>query len=308
MTVKKDPLYYLIIISKCNSMNIAAEQLFISQPALSMSIKKLEHELGITLLQRASNGVTLTSVGEKIVAIAEEIMMLYQEIDDIILQETETNLLVPMGHLTIYCPYSINQAALSFHLNELCTITDSFDIITRAINLDDLSLYFGQNENEIVLTIFPTASTDLRHLPSDMRYQIISVTKIHLLAGQNHPLVQKQTKSIALKDILAYPIINHKNGFCPQSVALDLLSTYGTPNIAAETYDSRFYINMIASGKVVGLAPKSLFSFIQPSDPVVWIPLQETIKTSFAIFYKNDLNPVLLQHLMVLLKKITATL
>ena len=45
-----EQLYHLIEIAKTHSFTIAAQNLFISQPTISESIKKLEEELSITLL------------------------------------------------------------------------------------------------------------------------------------------------------------------------------------------------------------------------------------------------------------------
>ena len=56
-------LHYLIVIAETNSLNKAAEQLYVSQPSLTSAIKELEKELGVTLLYRSGRGVTLTNDG-----------------------------------------------------------------------------------------------------------------------------------------------------------------------------------------------------------------------------------------------------
>ena len=50
-------LEYFVVIADCKSMNKAAEKLFISQPALSLQIKKLEEELGCTATIVATGGM-----------------------------------------------------------------------------------------------------------------------------------------------------------------------------------------------------------------------------------------------------------
>lgn len=58
-------LYHIFCtVAKTESISGAAKELFISQPAVSKSIKKLEDTLGVTLLVRSSRGITLTNEGQ----------------------------------------------------------------------------------------------------------------------------------------------------------------------------------------------------------------------------------------------------
>ena len=48
---------YLVEISKVRSFRLAAENLLVTQPAISEAVKKLEQELGVILLERSQSGV-----------------------------------------------------------------------------------------------------------------------------------------------------------------------------------------------------------------------------------------------------------
>ncbi len=67
-------LRYVVAVARERHFGGAAEACFVSQPTLSVSIKKLEEELGIAIFERSSNEVTLTHVGEQIVAQAASIL------------------------------------------------------------------------------------------------------------------------------------------------------------------------------------------------------------------------------------------
>lgn len=54
---------YFVTVAKCLSFTKAADQLFISQPALSKHIRKMEEELNIQLFVRTNNGIRLTPAG-----------------------------------------------------------------------------------------------------------------------------------------------------------------------------------------------------------------------------------------------------
>jgi LysR family hydrogen peroxide-inducible transcriptional activator len=67
-------LRYVVAVSRERHFGRAAEACFVSQPTLSVGIKKLEEELGISIFERGSNEITLTPVGELIVAQAARIL------------------------------------------------------------------------------------------------------------------------------------------------------------------------------------------------------------------------------------------
>lgn len=67
-------LKYIIAVSETRHFGKAAERCFVSQPTLSGQIKKLEDELGVTLFERTNRSVTITAVGQAIVAHARQMM------------------------------------------------------------------------------------------------------------------------------------------------------------------------------------------------------------------------------------------
>ena len=54
-------------VAKCGSLTRAAEELYISQPAVSESIKELENQLGVPLFDRRHRGMELSAQGGKII-------------------------------------------------------------------------------------------------------------------------------------------------------------------------------------------------------------------------------------------------
>lgn len=58
-------LEYFYEIIKCGSFSRAAEKLYVAQPAISMSFKQLEEEIGLQLIYRQKNKISLTLKGGK---------------------------------------------------------------------------------------------------------------------------------------------------------------------------------------------------------------------------------------------------
>lgn len=73
-------------VAKFGNLTRAAEQLMISQPAISKDIKTLEDQLGVNLIERTNNGVFLTEVGEAIYSKVENALEELTIVEDVISQ------------------------------------------------------------------------------------------------------------------------------------------------------------------------------------------------------------------------------
>ena len=67
-------LRYLVAVAQERSFGRAATKCFVSQPALSVAIHKLEDELGALLFERGKSEITVTPVGERIVEQAQRVL------------------------------------------------------------------------------------------------------------------------------------------------------------------------------------------------------------------------------------------
>lgn len=68
---------YVLEVDKCKNITLAAKHLFISQPALTKQLSKLEKELGFQLFDRAHTPITTTPQGELFLDFARR----YQELE-----------------------------------------------------------------------------------------------------------------------------------------------------------------------------------------------------------------------------------
>ena len=67
-------LKYIVAVAHTKSFVKAAQQCFVSQPTLSMQVKKLEESLGVKIFERNNKRVLITDVGELIIATAKHIL------------------------------------------------------------------------------------------------------------------------------------------------------------------------------------------------------------------------------------------
>jgi LysR family hydrogen peroxide-inducible transcriptional activator len=76
-------LRYLVNLDKERHFGRAAERSFVSQPTLSVAVKKLEDELGVTLFERSRGEARPTPVGERIIGQARRVLAEAHRVEDI---------------------------------------------------------------------------------------------------------------------------------------------------------------------------------------------------------------------------------
>jgi len=80
-------LKYVLAVAEYQNFTKAAEKTFVTQPTLSMQIQKLEEELDILIFDRSKKPIELTSVGQKIVNQAKNIVNEAERMQDVVDQE-----------------------------------------------------------------------------------------------------------------------------------------------------------------------------------------------------------------------------
>lgn len=186
----KQLIYYNQI---CRSMNLttAAKELFISQPALSISIRKLEKELGLRLFHRTGKKLSLTEPGRQILEQTREVL---RQTDQLTLLAAE---LRADQAKTLRIGFSPNIGAFLWNTIKVMerrhpkTDFISYDIMSSAI------------KNKILQEEIDLGYVMIK--PEDYQaFEVKALTKqrIGILLAANHPLAQSETIDISdLKDL-----------------------------------------------------------------------------------------------------------
>jgi LysR family hydrogen peroxide-inducible transcriptional activator len=94
-------LRYIVTLAQEQHFGHAAERCHVSQPTLSVGVKKLEDELGVLIFERSKSAVRLTPVGESIVAQAQKVLEQAQGIRELA-QAGKNQLTAPLKVGAIY--------------------------------------------------------------------------------------------------------------------------------------------------------------------------------------------------------------
>lgn len=182
MTISQ--IKYFVTVAKCLSFTKAAEQLFISQPALSRHIKNMEEELNIQLFVRTSNGIRLTPAGSSLYIRMSDLYRNYSEM----ITEAEKVQRGMAGSLKIGILDQTNVADFMPQIFQyFCKKYPNVDLWFQAGSFDFLvsELYAGR------LDIVFTLQFEIENKESII-YQYVEHSKDYICMSKYHPLAKKE--------------------------------------------------------------------------------------------------------------------
>jgi DNA-binding transcriptional LysR family regulator len=181
-----------------SSLTRAAEDLHLSQPAVSMQIKQLEDAIGMPLFDRAGKGLQLTEAGRELYRYSKEISA---KVDEVVQVMDELRGL-HRGALSIAVATTVSQYAIQavagFH-KRYPGIRVSLDVTNRKSLLSRLD----QNDADIVLMGFPPKKRQLESIP-------FMDNPLVVIAAADHPL--RRRKAINLAEITGETFLLREKG------------------------------------------------------------------------------------------------
>ncbi len=198
-------LKYAVTIAKTNSINKAADELFVGAPAMSRAIKELELDLGVTLFERSAKGMFLTSDGKLFVEYASKVLKEVDDIENIFKTNNDKS-----SKFSIYAPRAtyINDAFKNFSLK--VTSDSNVELLYKEADADTIINKVLKDDGG--LGIFRYSEVDepyYRSLVDEKGIvgELIVEFSYQLLMSKKSPLNNK--KNISFSDLLSYDEITH---------------------------------------------------------------------------------------------------
>ncbi len=144
-------LRYLVALERERHFGRAAERAFVSQPTLSVGIRKLEEELGVTLFERSRREARPTPIGARVIAQAERILDETEKLAAIAQQgRDELN-----GALRLGVIYTVGPYLLPHLIPELHERTPDMPLVIEENFTAELSQQLRHNELDAILIALP---------------------------------------------------------------------------------------------------------------------------------------------------------
>lgn len=194
-----DQLRYFLCVAQRQNFTRAAEELGISQPALSRSILKLEEELGQPVFERKSRSVSLTEAGTLLQARAQQVLTILEDTKAEITDDGQTGR-VRVGAIPTIAPYFLPELLRRFS-REYPRST----LIVQENTTENLLKSCSQGEIDLAILALPVAA---RYLESEALFD----EELLLVLPVEHLLVARET--IRLSDVEPYPFVLLDEAHC----------------------------------------------------------------------------------------------
>lgn len=286
-------LYYLTRVAHYQSLSIAAEELHVSQPALSQGIKTLEKQLGAKLLERTYKGVTLTKEGKEVVALAEKAFETLGKIETLYRQPSEKEN-DNINDLIIYC----NPAYSSLVMSALTTSNKSNQSIIQIFDITpdmDVHRLMRDNKNIVILGIV----SDLHNLSDDIYTIKLLTSQAYIMCTPNFPYIPANKSTISFKELVNVPLALLNNPFEFQKILLNGIKQYGTPNIKVLSPNTSTLTAAVHNGIAAGFSNR----FFSPDPTLRFLPIRNAPKFHLSLVSNCEMDKDKLKKLAEIIKQ-----
>jgi LysR family transcriptional regulator, hydrogen peroxide-inducible genes activator len=222
-------LSYIVALAQEQHFGRAAERCHVSQPTLSIAVKKLEEELDVSLFERSKNGVQITPLGERIVSMAEGVLHQAAAIKDVAAADKE-QLQGPfqLGTLATIGPYLLPQ-----FIPLLQKTAGQLSLYVQEGNQDSLTLKLRNGELDAILVTAPFSEPDVVT-------QVLFDEPFVLLLPADHRLAGKSAIAAADLDPAEILLLDEGDRFRDQVLtAFPRLSPLQSSGAKAKRYFNR---------------------------------------------------------------------
>lgn len=238
-------LRYIVAVSQENNFRRAAERVFVSQPALSLAIQKLEEELGVQIFERSRTSVSMTPIGEQIVAQAQRALEEVAQIREIASQGKDQL----TGTLRIGAIYTVGPYLLPELIPVLKQKAPHMPLVMEENQTANLEALLANGRLDVIIIALPFGGPGIATLPLyDEDFSVV--------VPLEHPWAKK--KQIKTAELATEKILLLNSGHCFSNQVREACAEFNSAVGEIQQGNSLETIrNMVASGLGITVLPIS---------------------------------------------------
>lgn len=273
---------YFVTVAKCLNFTKAADQLYITQPALSRQISAIEQELNIQLFIRTNRSVKLTPAAR---ILLEEFQHIYDEYTSAV-SKAQSAQFGLSGHLNIgildgtrvddLFPPVIKKFAKKYPNIELTMRNFSFNGLVE--RLYDGSLDFA-------ITLFFDIAEH-----SNLMYRVIEKTRDHIVVPIDHPLAAKNSVHLSELRDETFIIVAYSDSKISPQLIIDECKRQGfMPNVR---FSPSLQTSMLWVQAGMGIAMLDTRNMLYDNPNVKFLDVDQVSDPSLClVWHQNNFNP-----------------
>ena len=271
--MKLSQMRYFSAVCHAGNISRAAEELHISQPSVTTSIKALEDELGVSLLHRGNRAVVPTPDGERFLQRCDAILTEIDELSDEFVELSKKHKTISVGIPPMIGSILFPEIFRSFRRRHP-------EIMINPVEIGSQAAKDGVTNGELDLAVVTMGDEVISRLEAHK----LTSYDLEYCVGPKHPLAQE--KSVSLTQTARYPMILFSGGYYQKHLLDSSFKALGpTPNILFHsnqlTTIKSFIRQDIASGFL-------MTQILQEEDGIIPIPVSEGLKLNVAVVWRKD--------------------
>ena len=253
-------LRYVVAVGQELSFRRAAEKSFISQPALSLAIQKLEEELGVQIFERGKSEISVTPIGAQIIEQAQRVLEDASHIREIASQGDDQL----SGTLRVGMIYSVGPYLLPDLIPALKKLAPKMPLEVEENITDNLDTLLRNGKLDVIIIALPYGDAGIQILPLyDEEFEVV-VSNEHHWANR---------RSIKAQELSAEKVLLLDSGHCFSNQVAEACPELNRKGAAIQQGTSLETIrNMAASGLGITVLPASANSARYRSKSLKVIP------------------------------------
>ena len=261
-------------VARLLSFTKAAEELHMTQPAVTFQVRQLEEYFNTRLFDRTHNKVNLTPAGERVAEFAERIFDLYAEMESGVRDLTGEI----SGALTIGASTTIAEYMLPALLGEFKN------------QYPDINLRLKVSNSEGIVSMVEHNVIDLGVVESPVNNKNLIVEVCHedqlvLVAAPDHELVKRGGK-VNASDIVRYPFVSREEGSGTRDVVMQYLMEHkvspGDMNFSLELGSPEAIKGAVEAGMGITILSRSIIGKELKLNMLAELPLDPPLVRPFS--------------------------
>ena len=265
-------LRYIVAVARERHFGRAAEACFVSQPTLSVAVKKLEDELDVKLFERGSAEVTVTPLGEEIIRQAQAVLEQAQAIKEIAKRGKD-----PLaGPLRLGVIYTIGPYLLPDLVRTAIASVPQMPLMLQENFTVKLLEMLRSGELDCAILAEPFMDTNLALAPLYEEPFLIAVPRAHPLASRERIGADELKRETMLLLGAGHCFRDHVLEVCPEFARFSSDAEGIRKSFEGSSLET--IKHMVAAGMGVTVVP-ALSIPKEPHPHLVFIPFEEPVPT-----------------------------